>query len=44
MGSIIGDFFKKSIYKTSFNEKDNYLTGIEVANYSKEDQIKFTFS
>jgi|688.fasta_scaffold982473_1 hypothetical protein len=33
--SIIGDFFKKRIDKTNFSTKDNFLTGIEIINYSK---------
>jgi hypothetical protein len=43
-GSIIGDFFKKTVSKTSFSEKDNFLTGIEVINYSKDQQIDYTFA
>ena len=33
--SIIGDFFKKRIDRNSFSAKDNFLTGIEIINYSK---------
>lgn len=41
--SMIGDFWKKNTQAESFKEKDNYLTGIEVVNYTKEAQIEFTF-
>jgi hypothetical protein len=33
--SVVGDFFQKKIRKANFQEKDNYLTGIEIVNYSK---------
>jgi hypothetical protein len=33
--SVIGDFFKKKMKGKEFEEKDRFLTGIEIANYSK---------
>ncbi len=43
MFSIVGDFFRKKIDKDNFSEKDNFLTGIEIINYSKEEQIAYTY-
>lgn len=34
--SMIGDFFKKKMKTKHFEEKDRFLTGIEIVNYTKE--------
>lgn len=33
---MIGDFFKKKMKTKQFEEKDRFLTGIEIVNYTKE--------
>lgn len=37
--SVIGDFFRKKVKSKEFEEKDRFLTGIEIVNYSKAQQI-----
>ena len=40
--SMFGDFFSKRFNSEVFTEKDRFLTGIEIINYSKDEQINFT--
>lgn len=41
---MLKDFFTKRIWKAENDMKDKFLTGIEGIDYSKEDQIKYTYS
>lgn len=43
MGSIIGDRFSKIFNNSEIKMKDKYLGGIENLEFSKNEQIKFTF-
>ena len=40
--SMFTDFFSKTFTKSDFKKKDNFLTGIEVEDYTKDEQIQFT--
>lgn len=43
MGSIIGDRFTKIFNNSEIKLKDKFLVGIENHEFSKTDQIKFTY-
>lgn len=42
--SRLFDFFSRNINKQSYQRKDKFMAGIEKLEYSKEEQIDFTFS